>query len=98
MDLKAEDGVHRQRTLPSIATWSSVILACSVSHVHLTAALSLFFFLFGGKEWGDIFSYLYTQFSSNFPHLPPLGMNAESSPIQSDHGPRGFLLQEGQMT
>ena len=53
-----------------------------------SSSLSLFFFfLVGDREWGDIFSYLSTQFSCNFPHLFPLGMNTESSPVQSDHGP-----------
>ena len=50
-------------------------------------SLSFFFFLFGDREWGDIFSYLSTQFSCNFPHLFPLGTNTESSAVQSDHGP-----------
>ena len=52
-----------------------------------SSSLSLLFFLFGGREWEDIFSYLSTQFSCNFPHLFPLGMNTESSPVQSDHSP-----------
>ena len=60
----------------------------SVTCASDSSSLSLsFFFLFRGREWGDIFSYLSTQFSCNFPHLIPLGMNTESSPVQSDHGP-----------